>query len=380
MSIETKLIVVLGATGAQGGSVARLFASLPGWRVRALTRSPDPTRPAAKALLAHAVNKNIELARADLDDPSSLDVAFSGAHAIYAATDFWQFWGDADAQRMAAEQKIPLPAACLAREVTHGRNAADAALRVLKREGKLQAYVWSTLSDTKGVTKGEITENYHFDGKVLVERYIRNELPELAAVARYLMVGFYMMNWRMGAAFRPAKVCSLLAVDAFEMMCVSGADIESKQPDGSFVLPTLKGPNGPTPVPFVHPPHDCGYYTRALLDAPPGTTMLGHSGRHTIEYFCALLSKKAGVSVQAKYVTAADVRSMFPGDIGREIAASVEYSQRWRYEGVGDDNLKEPAELGVDVSKLMTLEQYVDTEDWRELLESEVGGMAAMGK
>lgn len=49
-----KIITVFGATGAQGGSVARIFLSdpklAPEWTVRAVTR--DPTKESAKALVA----------------------------------------------------------------------------------------------------------------------------------------------------------------------------------------------------------------------------------------------------------------------------------------------------------------------------------------
>ncbi|KAF4502533.1 nitrogen metabolic regulation nmr [Fusarium agapanthi] len=72
--MSSKLIVILGATGNQGGSVAEVFLSEPGWKVRALTRNTSTAK--AKALSS----KGAEVVRADLDDPSSLKAAFEGAH------------------------------------------------------------------------------------------------------------------------------------------------------------------------------------------------------------------------------------------------------------------------------------------------------------
>jgi uncharacterized protein YbjT (DUF2867 family) len=37
----TKIIAVTGATGQQGGSVARIMLKAPGWTVRAITRNAN---------------------------------------------------------------------------------------------------------------------------------------------------------------------------------------------------------------------------------------------------------------------------------------------------------------------------------------------------
>ena len=76
-----KLIVILGITGLQGGSVARVFRDEPGWRVRGITRDP--------AKHTKLQEDGIELVAADLDDQASLEKAFAGANAIFAVTDFW---------------------------------------------------------------------------------------------------------------------------------------------------------------------------------------------------------------------------------------------------------------------------------------------------
>ncbi|HET7551913.1 MAG TPA: NmrA family NAD(P)-binding protein, partial [Gemmatimonadaceae bacterium] len=60
-----RTIVVTGATGKQGGAVARELVRR-GFRVRAITR--DTSKPAAMAL----GELGVEVLRGDLDDPESL--------------------------------------------------------------------------------------------------------------------------------------------------------------------------------------------------------------------------------------------------------------------------------------------------------------------
>ncbi|MGE0388095.1 MAG: NmrA family NAD(P)-binding protein [Gammaproteobacteria bacterium] len=70
------LVLVTGATGAQGGAAARalLRAGIP---VRILARNPDA--PAARALAALGA----QVARGDFDDPASLDAACAGAGGAF---------------------------------------------------------------------------------------------------------------------------------------------------------------------------------------------------------------------------------------------------------------------------------------------------------
>lgn len=77
-----KTIAVLGATGNQGGAVASFFDAQ-GWNVRGISRSASSA--SSKALSS----KGISVVEADVDDFSSLVSAFSGAHVIFAVTDFW---------------------------------------------------------------------------------------------------------------------------------------------------------------------------------------------------------------------------------------------------------------------------------------------------
>ncbi|MGW2838423.1 NmrA/HSCARG family protein [Streptomyces sp. NPDC001493] len=74
---DTGTVVVLGATGQQGGSVAAALRA-DGWAVRAVVRDPSGHR--ARSLSAAGV----ETVRGDLGDPESLRAAFSGAHGVFS--------------------------------------------------------------------------------------------------------------------------------------------------------------------------------------------------------------------------------------------------------------------------------------------------------
>ena len=116
-----KLITVVGATGAQGGGLARaILADASGeFSVRAVTRKPDGD--AAKALAAAGA----ELVSADLDDVASLKRVFDGAYGAFCVTNYWE--------HMSPDK-----------EIAQAKNLADAS----KASGVTHV-VWSTLEDTR---------------------------------------------------------------------------------------------------------------------------------------------------------------------------------------------------------------------------------------
>ena len=73
--MPTSTIVVLGATGTQGGAVCRHLSSRGGFRVIGITRDPGATKAGNAAALPH-----VELVRCDADDPDELEGVIS-AHA-----------------------------------------------------------------------------------------------------------------------------------------------------------------------------------------------------------------------------------------------------------------------------------------------------------
>jgi uncharacterized protein YbjT (DUF2867 family) len=76
-----KPILVTGATGTQGGAVARALLK-GGWSVRALVR--DPEKPAAQALK----QLGAELRQGDLDKSAALATAVQGAYGVFSVQSF----------------------------------------------------------------------------------------------------------------------------------------------------------------------------------------------------------------------------------------------------------------------------------------------------
>ena len=83
---DHKIVAIVGATGAQGGGLARAILADPdrGFSVRALTRHPEA--PPARALAAQGA----DIVAADLDRAETLTNAFAGADAAFCVTNFWE--------------------------------------------------------------------------------------------------------------------------------------------------------------------------------------------------------------------------------------------------------------------------------------------------
>lgn len=85
--MSPKLITVVGATGNQGSGVVAALLSNPDFKVRAITTDPQSTR--AKQLLdkhsEETKQGRFELAKANLNDTSSLEKALNGSYGLFAS-------------------------------------------------------------------------------------------------------------------------------------------------------------------------------------------------------------------------------------------------------------------------------------------------------
>ncbi|KAK9805454.1 hypothetical protein WJX73_008809 [Symbiochloris irregularis] len=79
----SRVVVVFGATGQQGGGVARTLLADKTFLVRAVTRDKSSQNALALAELG------AELVQADLHDEASLRRALAGSFGVFAVTDYW---------------------------------------------------------------------------------------------------------------------------------------------------------------------------------------------------------------------------------------------------------------------------------------------------
>ena len=168
---EKKVIAVVGATGAQGGSLVRaiLADKSSGFTARAITR--DVNSDKAKAL----AKAGAEVVTADVNDPQSLEKAFKGAYGAFCVTFFWEHFSPE-------------------KEMQHAKNMAEAA-----KQCGVKHVIWSTLEDTrKWVPLSDkrmptLMEKYkvpHFDGKGEANAYFtERKLP-----VTILNTSFYWEN------------------------------------------------------------------------------------------------------------------------------------------------------------------------------------------
>ena len=141
--MNNKIVAVTGATGQQGGAVARKLLA-DGWKVRALTRDLD--KPAAQAL----AQAGAELVAGDMDSRSDLEAAFRGAHGVFSVQNFW------------------LPNVGFEGEIQQGKNVADAA-----KAAGVQHLVYSSV----GAAHRGMGQK-HFESKWIIEQYIQTlEIP-----------------------------------------------------------------------------------------------------------------------------------------------------------------------------------------------------------
>ena len=73
-----RTILVIGATGNQGGGLVGHLLASKDWHVRGMTRAPDSD--AARALAA----RGVEVVAGDMDDSASLDAAMQGAYGVFS--------------------------------------------------------------------------------------------------------------------------------------------------------------------------------------------------------------------------------------------------------------------------------------------------------
>jgi uncharacterized protein YbjT (DUF2867 family) len=151
-------ILVTGATGRQGGAVAKHLLDRK-QVVRALTR--NPTSSAAKALAA----RGAEVCQGDLEDQASLERALRGARGVFSVQDPWLHG--------------------VAREIGQGKRLADAAK---------SAGVGLVVHGSVG-TADEKSGIPHFESKGIIEAHMRALGLRVVSVRSAFFMDSLVTHW-----------------------------------------------------------------------------------------------------------------------------------------------------------------------------------------
>ncbi|MBB3461193.1 NmrA/HSCARG family protein [Rhizobium sp. BK377] len=181
---DSRTILVSGATGQQGGAVARALAAR-GHRVKGLTRRPDSG--SAKRLAADGV----EVVVGDLDDKSSVVRAARGVDTMYLMGNSYEAGVEA--------------------ETRQGIAAADAA-----REAGIGHLIYGSVADADRKTGIP-----HFDSKYLVEQHVAGLGIPYTISAPVAFMENTVAPWAIGglkqgvyaAALPPARKLQQIAID-----------------------------------------------------------------------------------------------------------------------------------------------------------------------
>lgn len=255
--MSQKVFSIIGATGIQGGSVARAVLKAGGYQVRAITRDPGSAR--SKEL----VSLGAKVVQADLNDSVSLEKAFAGSHVIFATTNFFERFGPLN-----AEEAIDA-------EVQQGINLANAAAAT----STLEHYIWSTLPNSRRLTNGQHIVP-HFDGKNKIDDYIKSN-QTLLAKTTFLWIAFYAENFRY-PMYSPSRVPTA-SPDIYVLLQGSPSSVSMKSIGDAGV--------------------NVGLFVKAIVAQPEktrGKFVLAHVEDLTTGEFLASWSK--GQGKQARYI------------------------------------------------------------------------------
>ena len=136
MENSNQIILVIGATGNQGGSVARHLLQRGTFQVRAMVR--DENKPAARELK----ERSAEVVKGDFNDRVSLDRALQGVYGVFSV------------QGLKAKMEV---------EILEGQALADAA-----KAAGIKHFVYSSVGSAE-----RKTGIAHFDSKFQIEEHLR---------------------------------------------------------------------------------------------------------------------------------------------------------------------------------------------------------------
>lgn len=328
-SSTKKTIVVVGATGNQGSSVARTFLSLTTWHVRCFTRNPSSAAAESLGRLG------AEVVQGDLSDLASIRRAFAGANAIFANTDFWTTYLDPGTAANATATSTTSSKLAFDVEISHGKNIAKAAAGV---GDSLEHFVYSALGPMKKHSKGKYPHSYHWDSKATIVEYIEKEEPELARKMSVIYLGAYTTN----PLLQPRW--------------------DERAGKYMFALPMKQEAR----MPIIDAAESTGLFVRALVeDEEAGKKLLAYDSYLTIAEVVEMWARVVGKEAAFVEVSIEVMHERF--GIPVEVLDGPAFISEFGYMG-GVERVIEPPQLKAKV-RTRPFEEWLRSRDWKEVLE-----------
>ncbi|KAM0749564.1 NmrA-domain-containing protein [Meredithblackwellia eburnea MCA 4105] len=305
-STSAPLVTVVGATGAQGGSVVSWLISSPKeYRIRGITR--DPTKGRALDLVA----RGLEVVKGDLSDPESIAAAFKGADYAFGVTSFWE--------TMDPEK-----------EIRDGKLLVDSA-----KEAGLKCFLWSGLEHVSKISGGK-AKVLHFDTKATVTEYAKSIGLPFAVIEP----GFYLSNF------------------STKMM-------PKKQEDGTYAL---RYPvSSSTKLPVLWAEKDYGAYVVEAIESPsfgPGSEVLAANEYVSFEEIAKIWSEVSGKKITFVEIADEDyIKLVSKG--GEELVDMMRFFQNYGYFN-GKDIA--PSQVGL-TAPTHSFRTFAEAQDWDKLLQ-----------
>jgi hypothetical protein len=264
----------------------------------------------------------IEVVKGDFNEPSTILSAIHGANFVFASTDFWSIYQDpASGSQVASGQTLNEYA--FEKEVEQGKNIVDAVATIVHRG--LEIFILSVLADVKGISEGKYTWVYHYDSRAVVEKYIKENKPELAEKTSYYVPGGFTEN--LFSVWKPVK-----------------------DEKGVYVL-RLPG-KGETKIPIVDVA-DTGKAVQAINRNGPGKKVLVYGDMLTVRELLSLWGEVNKVQTRYEQISLEGYAKPLPPGLGIELGEMMLYIDEFGYVGDGQGYID-----WKDVSMTITLKYF----------------------
>ena len=305
----SKILVVFGATGNQGGGVVNCIlkdAELSKqYKIRAVSR--DPSSSASQTLK----QAGAEVVKGDIENAESVQSALKDAHAVFLAT--YSVYDDQ----------------LRARELRQGKSIADAAVAAGAKH-----FIYSTLDNTQAFHNGKLEHMAHFDGKNDVEQYIRS-LPIKSA---FFAPGSFMQNFHTNQGPKPLG-------------------------DGTYGVFNFISPNAK--IPLIDTQGDTGKYIGAYLAEPEkyeGKVFWAATELKTYPEITKIISEATGKTVVYKQIPREVFASFMPSPLMADYFTDMgEWIQDYGYFGP-ESQKRVDWTVKQARGKLTTLEEFLKRE------------------